>query len=82
MLGKGREVGVLRRVLEEFADRVVVVPVPDAAVPRAVENDVEEVVDILGSPALGERVTHAEIVREERKGKSPSDHAPVLSEVN
>ncbi len=38
---------------------------------------------ILGSPALAERVAHAEIVRDERKtGKdrigSPSDHAPVL----
>ena len=33
---------------------------------------------ILGSPALAERVTHAEIVREERKGKGASDHAPVL----
>jgi exodeoxyribonuclease III len=33
---------------------------------------------ILGSPALAERVTHAEIVREQRKGKAPSDHAPVL----
>jgi exodeoxyribonuclease III len=38
---------------------------------------------ILGSPALAARVTHAEIVREERKpGKkgtpAPSDHAPVL----
>ena len=37
---------------------------------------------ILGSAALGERVIHAEIVREERKGKSPSDHAPVLIEVS
>ncbi len=36
---------------------------------------------ILGSPALARRVTHAEIVREERKGKSPSDHAPVLVEL-
>jgi exodeoxyribonuclease-3 len=36
---------------------------------------------MLGSPALGERVTHAEIVREERKGKAPSDHAPVLIEL-
>lgn len=36
---------------------------------------------ILGSPALAARVTHAEIVREERKGKSPSDHAPVLVEL-
>jgi exodeoxyribonuclease-3 len=36
---------------------------------------------ILGSPALAERVTHAEIVREERKGKAPSDHAPVLVEI-
>ena len=36
---------------------------------------------ILGSPALAERVTRAEIVREERKGKAPSDHAPVLVEL-
>ena len=36
---------------------------------------------ILGSPALAERVVHAEIVREERKGKAPSDHAPVLVEL-
>lgn len=38
---------------------------------------------ILGSPALAQRVVHAEIVRDERKpGKkgtpAPSDHAPVL----
>lgn len=38
---------------------------------------------ILGSPALAERVTHAEIARDERKtGKNrvgtPSDHAPVV----
>jgi exodeoxyribonuclease-3 len=37
---------------------------------------------ILGSPALADRVNHAEIVREERKGKSPSDHAPVLVELS
>ena len=36
---------------------------------------------ILGSPALADRVTHAEIAREERKGKAPSDHAPVLVEL-
>jgi exodeoxyribonuclease III len=36
---------------------------------------------ILGSPALAERVTYAQIVREERKGKAPSDHAPVLIEL-
>ncbi|MCW2629940.1 exodeoxyribonuclease III [Mycobacterium sp.] len=36
---------------------------------------------ILGSPALADRVTHAEIVREQRKGKAPSDHAPVLVEL-
>jgi exodeoxyribonuclease-3 len=36
---------------------------------------------ILGSPALAHRVTAAEIVREERKGKAPSDHAPVLVEL-
>lgn len=36
---------------------------------------------ILGSPTLAERVTHAEIVREERKGKQPSDHAPVLADL-
>lgn len=38
---------------------------------------------IMGSPALAQRVVHAEIVREERKGGkerigAPSDHAPVL----
>lgn len=37
---------------------------------------------ILGSPAMAARVEHAEIVREERKGTSPSDHAPVLVEVS
>jgi exodeoxyribonuclease-3 len=36
---------------------------------------------ILGSPALAHRVTGAEIVREERKGKAPSDHAPVVVEL-
>ena len=36
---------------------------------------------VLGSPALATRVEHAEIVREERKGKTPSDHAPVLVEL-
>lgn len=36
---------------------------------------------ILGSPALAERVVDAQIVREERKGKAPSDHAPVLIDV-
>jgi hypothetical protein len=30
---------------------------------------------------LWPRVTHAEIVGEERKGKAPSDHAPVLVEL-
>lgn len=33
---------------------------------------------ILASPALASRVVDAQIVREERKGKAPSDHAPVL----
>ncbi len=33
---------------------------------------------ILASPALTARVADAQIVREERKGKAPSDHAPVL----
>jgi exodeoxyribonuclease III len=37
---------------------------------------------ILGSPGLAERVTHAEIVKDERRPKkgtiAPSDHAPVL----
>lgn len=41
---------------------------------------------VLGSPGFASRVTHAEIVREERKpGKkgtpAPSDHAPVLVEL-
>lgn len=33
---------------------------------------------ILASPALAARVVDAQIVRDERKGKAPSDHAPVL----
>ena len=33
---------------------------------------------ILGSPALAARVVDGQIVREERKGKAPSDHAPVM----
>jgi exodeoxyribonuclease-3 len=33
---------------------------------------------IMASPAMAARVTDAQIVREERKGKAPSDHAPVL----
>jgi exodeoxyribonuclease-3 len=37
---------------------------------------------ILGSPALAQRVTHAEIVRDERKGKAPSDHAPVFVDLS
>jgi len=37
---------------------------------------------ILASPALTRRVTGAQIVREERKGKAPSDHAPVLIDVS
>jgi len=36
---------------------------------------------ILASPALAGRVTDAQIVREERKGKAPSDHAPVLIDI-
>jgi len=36
---------------------------------------------ILGSPALATRVIGAQIVREERKGKAPSDHAPVVADV-
>lgn len=37
---------------------------------------------VLGSSAFAGRVTHAEIVREERKGKGASDHAPVLVELD
>jgi len=36
---------------------------------------------VLASPALASRVTDAQIVREERKGTAPSDHAPVLVDV-
>jgi exodeoxyribonuclease-3 len=36
---------------------------------------------MLASPALAGRVVDAQIVREERKGKAPSDHAPVLIDV-
>lgn len=37
---------------------------------------------VLASPALAARVTHAEIVRDERKGKAPSDHAPVVVDLS
>jgi exodeoxyribonuclease-3 len=36
---------------------------------------------LLGTPALGSRVTGALIDREERKGKGASDHAPVVVEL-
>lgn len=36
---------------------------------------------VLGSPALADNVTWALVDRNARKGKSPSDHAPVLVEV-
>jgi exodeoxyribonuclease-3 len=37
---------------------------------------------ILGSDAFAERVTDAEIVRDERKGEGPSDHVPVVVTIN
>jgi exodeoxyribonuclease-3 len=37
---------------------------------------------VLGSPALADRVTGALIGREERKGKRPSDHAPVVVDLD
>ena len=36
---------------------------------------------ILGNESFAERVTSAEIVREERKGEGPSDHVPVVVEI-
>lgn len=37
---------------------------------------------IYASPALASRVTGAEIVRNERKGKQPSDHVPVIIDID
>ncbi|NDC48141.1 MAG: exodeoxyribonuclease III [Micrococcales bacterium] len=37
---------------------------------------------ILGNESFAERVISAEIVREERKGEGPSDHVPVVVELN
>ena len=37
---------------------------------------------VLASPSLAGRVTHAFIDREERKGKGPSDHAPVVVDLS
>ena len=37
---------------------------------------------ILGNESFAERVTSAEIVREERKGEGPSDHVPVVVSLN
>jgi exodeoxyribonuclease-3 len=36
---------------------------------------------ILGNESFAERVTSAEIVRDERKGEGPSDHVPVVVEI-
>jgi exodeoxyribonuclease-3 len=36
---------------------------------------------VLGSPALARDITHARIDRDERKGKAPSDHVPVVVEI-
>lgn len=36
---------------------------------------------ILGSEAFAERVSAAEIVRDERKGEAPSDHVPVVVDI-
>ena len=37
---------------------------------------------ILGNESFAERVTGAEIHRDERKGEGPSDHVPVVVELN
>ena len=37
---------------------------------------------ILGSPALADAVTGAEIHRNERKGELPSDHVPVVVDLD
>jgi exodeoxyribonuclease-3 len=37
---------------------------------------------ILGSESFAELVTSAEIVRDERKGESPSDHVPVVVDLS
>lgn len=37
---------------------------------------------VLGSPAFADLVTAAEIVRAERKGEAPSDHVPVVVEID
>lgn len=37
---------------------------------------------VLGSPAFAEQVTGAEIHRDERKGEQPSDHVPVVVELD
>ena len=37
---------------------------------------------VLASPALAQRISSAWIEREERKGKNPSDHAPVVVELD
>ena len=37
---------------------------------------------ILGNEAFAERVTEVSIDRDERKGEGPSDHVPVVAEIN
>jgi len=43
------------------------------------KNDGLRIDHILSTPAFAERCTDAMVDREERKGKKPSDHAPVLA---
>jgi exodeoxyribonuclease-3 len=46
------------------------------------KNDGLRIDFILATPALAERVKAVEIHRDERKGKEPSDHVPVVAELS
>lgn len=49
---------------------------------RFVKNEGMRIDFILGSPAFAAAVTNAEIHRDERKGDGPSDHVPVVCEID
>ena len=54
----------------------------DTALPKIEKAIVEALANSDGKLPLKIALHNVEIVREERKGKSPSDHAPVLVELD
>lgn len=75
----GRLAALLGAPLHEFIEATLG---PDAETARNRPHVEQLRLAIAGHPAPGTITAHAEIVREERKGKAPSDHAPVLVDLH